>query len=100
MRLSIPLGSTVDLALLPGWKVIFQIKDEELVFRQQISNYCLSHFIGVGMSATYQVPIGASSCQKLWTYMVVKSPWQVLLEWVPRLQSLPLGKPWKQSVYP
>jgi len=58
MRLSIPpLGSTVDLALsCRDGKVIFQIKDEKLVFRQQISNYCLSHFIGVGMSATYQVP--------------------------------------------
>jgi len=52
------LGSTVDLALSAGMEeVIFQIKDE-VVFRQQISNYCLSHFIGVGMSATYQVDWG------------------------------------------
>lgn len=51
-----PLGSTVDLALeCRGGEVIFQIKDRGIGIPAADQQQLFEPFIGVGMSATYQV---------------------------------------------
>jgi len=59
------LYSTVELALsCQNEEVIFQIKDEGIGIPAADQQRPFGHFIGVGMSAIYQVLTGASSCKK------------------------------------